>query len=185
MSLSFLAPIGYNVVSGLRTSLFRVTGRVFGGQERPMNFRVVGLIILTCFGFSFGACSPIEKKHGYVPPEEDLANLQVGVDTRGTVDDVIGAPSTSGVLAGGDYYYIRSRFRTIGPLKPEVVEREVLAISFTDNDVIANIERFSLADGNVVPLARRVTDSSVVGNGFLRQILGNFGNLNSESVFGN
>lgn len=129
------------------------------------------------------ACEPLYSNHGYVPPEEEVANLVVGVDTRTTVDDIIGAPSASGVLGGGDYYYVRSRIKAVGARRPEVIERQVLAISFASDETIANIERFSLADGRIVPLARRVTDSSVVGQGFLRQILGNFGNIDPSQVF--
>lgn len=129
------------------------------------------------------ACSPIYTNHGYLPPQADLNELKVGVDTRATVDDVVGAPSSSGVLDGGDYYYIRTQFKTVGPRRPEVVERQVLAISFRPNDTIANIETFSLADGRVVPLTRRVTDSSVEGRSFLRQLLGNVGAVDAESVF--
>lgn len=131
------------------------------------------------------ACSATYKNHGYVPPEEDLQALVVGVDTRATVDDTIGPPSASGMLDGGDYYYVRSRIRTYGMYRPEVVERKVLAISFNEDDTIANIETFSLADGQIVPLARRETDSSVVRNGFLRQLLGNIGNINPAGAFGN
>jgi len=122
-------------------------------------------------------CSAIYSNHGYVPTDADLQELIVGVDTRATVDDVIGPPSSSGLLAGGDYYYVRSRLRAFGMFEPEVVERQILAISFDDADTIANIERFGQEDGNVVALSRRVTDSSVVGNGFWRQVLGNIGNF--------
>ncbi|SEK52075.1 Beta-barrel assembly machine subunit BamE [Roseovarius azorensis] len=145
--------------------------------------RVVRAVALCCL-LILTACSATYRNHGYVPPEEDLENLVVGVDSRATVDDVIGAPSASGMLSDGDYYYVRSRIRTYGMYRPEVVERQVLAISFNDDDTIANIERFSLADGQVVPLARRVTDSSVVSGGFLRQLLGNIGNINPEGAFG-
>lgn len=146
--------------------------------------RVARAMALCCL-LLISACSAIYKNHGYVPPEEDLQNLVVGVDTRATVDDVIGPPSISGMLTGGDYYYVRSRVRTYGMYRPEVVERQVLAISFKEDDTIANIERFSLADGQIVPLTRRVTDSSVVRNGFLRQLLGNIGNINPAGAFGN
>lgn len=129
------------------------------------------------------ACTPSYKNHGYVPSEEDLASLVVGVDTRSTVDELVGVPSASGLLDGGDYYYVRSRIKEVGAYRPEVVERQVLAISFAPDETIANIERFSLADGNVVPLTRRVTDSSVVGKGFLRQLLGNFGNVDPSQFF--
>ena len=145
--------------------------------------QVVRAVALCCL-LILTACSATYRNHGYVPLEEDLENLVVGVDSRATVDDLIGAPSVSGMLSDGDYYYVRSRIRTYGMYRPEVVERQVLAISFNDDDTIANIERFSLADGQIVPLARRVTDSSVVSGGFLRQLLGNIGNLNPAGAFG-
>jgi len=137
---------------------------------------VLGVVALT-------ACSATYQNHGYVPLEEDLQQLVVGVDTRATVDDVIGTPSVAGMLNEGDYYYVRSRVREYGMFRPEEIERQVLAISFAEDDTIANIERFALADGNIVPLSRRVTDSSVVDNGFLRQILGNFGNIDPSQMF--
>lgn len=139
-------------------------------------FLMLGLLLTT-------GCSATYRNHGYVPSEMELAELVVGVDSRATVDDVIGAPSTSGMLSEGDYYYVRSRIRTRGMFRPQVIDREVLAISFDETDTIANIERFGLQDGNVVPLSRRVTDSSVVGNGFLRQLLGNFGNFDPGEIF--
>lgn len=141
------------------------------------------LSIILCVTGVLAACTPSYRNHGYVPNEEDLASLVVGVDTRSTVDDVVGAPSASGLLSGGDYYYVRSRVKEVGAYRPEVIERQVLAISFSEDETIANIERFNLADGNVVPLTRRVTSSSVVGKGFLRQLLGNFGNVDPEQFF--
>ena len=131
---------------------------------------------------AFAACAPVFRNHGYVPSEEDLTEIVVGVDTRATVDDMIGAPSAGGVLEDGDYYYVRSRIRHFGMLEPEVTEREVLAVSFDEAGVVRNIERFGLEDGRVVPLSRRVTSSSVEGKGFLRQLLGNIGAFNPASV---
>ncbi len=141
-------------------------------------------IVVAALGLaSLVACTAIYRNHGYVPTDEDLNQLVVGVDSRATVDDVIGAPSAAGVLGEGDYYYVRSRMKHFGMLRPEVVERRVLAISFDQSDTIANIETFSLRDGNIVPLTRRVTDSSVTGKGMLRQILDNFGNIDPSQFF--
>ncbi len=139
--------------------------------------RVVSAMALCCL-IVVTACSATYKNHGYVPLDEDLQNLVVGVDTRATVDDSVGPPSLSGMLGDGNYYYVRSRVREYGMFRPEVVERQVLAISFNGDNTIANIERFGLEDGNIVPLSRRVTDSSVLSNGFLRQLLGNITNIN-------
>ncbi|MDO5756878.1 MAG: outer membrane protein assembly factor BamE [Rhodobacterales bacterium] len=128
-------------------------------------------------------CTSLYKNHGYVPPDEDLNRLVAGVDTRAKVDDLIGAPSAAGMLAGGDYYYVRSRVRTYGMKRPEVIDRQVLAISFDNAGVIANIERFDLQDGHTVVLSRRVTESSVEGKGFLASIMDNFGNINPANFF--
>ena len=139
-------------------------------------FAVLGLALIM-------GCTATYRNHGYVPPDEDLQQLVVRVDTRTTVDDVIGVPSTSGLLGDGDYYYVRSRVRHFGMKRPEVIERQVLVISFDNSDVIANIERFDLRDGIIVPLSRRVTDSSVAEKGFLTQMLSNVGNLNPADFF--
>ncbi len=130
------------------------------------------------------ACTPIFRNHGYVPPAEDLAEIKVGTDTRESVAEAVGAPGASGVVRDSGYYYVRSRIRHYGPKRPEVVSREVVAISFDQRGVVSNVERFGLEDGVVIPLERRVTESSVENTGFLRQLLGNIGNFNPANIPG-
>ncbi|MEO0936793.1 MAG: outer membrane protein assembly factor BamE [Pseudomonadota bacterium] len=132
---------------------------------------LVGLVL------GLGACAATFRTHGYIPPEEDLDLLVVGVDSRASVEDIAGVPGASGATRDGDYFYVRSRVREFLFLEPQVVEREVLAISFDQAGVIENIERFGLEDGRVVRLQTRVTDSGVRDNTFLRQLIGNFGRL--------
>ncbi len=127
------------------------------------------------------ACTPQFRDHGYVPSEDQLADIFVGVDTRETVAEVIGAPSSSGVLRESGYYYVSQRIRTLTYHAPEVIEREVVAISFDSNGVVSNVERFGLQDGNVVALSRRVTTSNVQGLNFLQQLFGNVGSLDIGS----
>jgi outer membrane protein assembly factor BamE (lipoprotein component of BamABCDE complex) len=148
-----------------------------------MSMRVLR-ILAVCGLAVLAACASTYQNHGYVPPETDLEKLVVGVDTRATVDDLIGPPSVSGLVGDGDYYYVRSRRRSYMMLRPKVVEREVVAISFNDDDTIANIERFGLEAGKTVPISRRVTDCSVVDNGFLRQIINNIGVFGPEQIIG-
>ncbi|WP_416061088.1 outer membrane protein assembly factor BamE [Pseudooceanicola antarcticus] len=130
------------------------------------------------------ACTAQYRNHGYVPDESQLDQVVVGVDTRDTVLDVIGAPSTAGVLDGGDFYYVRSRVKTFAYQRPEVVERTVLAISFDSRGVVSNIETFGLQDGQVVRLQSRVTSSSTQDKTFIRQLLGNLGRFDAAGVLG-
>ncbi|WP_415402711.1 outer membrane protein assembly factor BamE [Tateyamaria sp. SN3-11] len=142
------------------------------------------VILAGTVALALAACTPTFRNHGYIPAEEDLQELAVGIDTRSSVEDLVGPPTAGGVLEGGDYFYVRSKVRTFGPRKPQVVERQVLAISFDGEGVLQNIERFGLEDGRVVSLSRRVTESGVTDTSFLRQLLGNIGRIGPDGVFG-
>ncbi|KAF0677526.1 outer membrane protein assembly factor BamE [Profundibacterium mesophilum] len=130
-----------------------------------------GLLLLVA------GCSSVYRNHGYVPVDEDLATLQVGVDTRDTVAQAIGTPTSAGLLGDGGWYYVQSRFRQFAYRAPEEIDREVVAISFTPAGTVENIERFGLREGRVVALSRRVTEANVKGVGFLSQLFGNIGNF--------
>jgi len=133
---------------------------------------------------ALSACAPQFSNHGYIPPQEDLDQITVGVDTRASVEESIGTPSTAGVVNDSGFYYVRSRQRTIGALAPQMIERQVLAISFDSGGVVTNIEEFGLERGQVVPISRRVTTSGVTNSGFLRQLLGNLGRFNPAGLAG-
>lgn len=129
------------------------------------------------------ACQPIYSNHGYIPTDDDLALLQVGVDTRDTVAATVGRPAASGLLADEAWYYVQSRFKTFGISSKTEVDRQVVAISFDQNGMIANIERFGLDQGRIVPISRRITTTNIRGRGVLAQIFGNIGKLNTGELF--
>ena len=123
------------------------------------------------------ACATIVRQHGYIPPDEDLQAIVVGVDTRDSVEASIGKPSTSGVLREGSWFYIGSKIRHFGALKPKEIEREVLAVRFDQAGTVQNIERFGLERGQVVVLSRRVTETTIRDVTFIRQLIRNFGRI--------
>lgn len=156
-----------------------MSSRVHGGKRPAVlgrgAFFAALLVALT-------GCSPTYKNHGYVPAQEDLEQIVVGIDTRSSVEDTLGTAGSTSVLEDDAMYFVRSRFRTFALLEPEVVEREVVAVSFDDNGVVQNIETFGLERGQVVQLSRRVTDSSVANKTFLRQLLGNIGQFTPGGI---
>ncbi len=139
-----------------------------------INVRAIQATTFAAF-LTLGACAPQYQNHGYIPPQEELDLIEVGSDTRESVAEKIGVPSSAGVLKSSGYYYVKIRKRAIGPLASKEIEREVLAVSFSDNGVVENVERFGLERGQVVPISRRVTSSPVADKSFLRQLLGNLG----------
>jgi outer membrane protein assembly factor BamE (lipoprotein component of BamABCDE complex) len=128
------------------------------------------------------ACAPVFRNHGYVPAPDELALVEVGVDTRETVGEKIGRPSTSGLLNDVGWFYVQSRYRHAGFREPQEVERRVLAITFTEAGVVENVGTYGLEDGQVVPISRRVTETNIKGIGFIRQLLGSIGRLRAEDL---
>lgn len=145
-----------------------------------MKSALLGFLILGVAG-----CSATFQNHGYVPSETDLAEVIVGVDTRDTVGETVGRPTSMGVLDSGGWYYSQSRWRHFAFKAPKIIERQVVAITYTDAGIVENIERFTLEDGRVVPLSRRVTDSNVKGISLIQQLLGNLGNFQAGEFLSN
>jgi hypothetical protein len=55
-------------------------------------------------------------------------------------------------------------------------------VTFTEDGIVENVERFGLEKGRVVALSRRVTDSNIKGVGFLRQLFGSLGKLRADQI---
>ncbi len=130
------------------------------------------------------SCSATYEYHGYAPSDMELANVIVGADTRETVEEIIGKPTSTGALKDGNWYYVSTKMRNYTYKAPKEVERKLVAVSFDKNDVVSNIERFGLKDGRVITLNRRVTTDVVKGPSVLSQVLGNIGNFDLSQVVG-
>lgn len=149
-------------------------GRLGSGVRRGTTALAVALL---------AACTALYQNHGYIPREADLEQVVVGQSTREDVAKAVGRPSSTGLLTGGAWYYVGSRFRHFGPREPEEIDRQVVAISFDEAGTVENVERFGREKGRVVVLSRRVTDSNIEGLSFLRQLLGNIGNVSAGQLF--
>ncbi|MBT6189430.1 MAG: outer membrane protein assembly factor BamE [Tateyamaria sp.] len=139
-------------------------------------------VIILVASLALAGCSPTYRNHGYIPSDEDLQELAIGIDTRASVEDLVGPPSSGGLLEGGDYYYVRSRTKTFGIRAAKETERQVLVVSFDAAGVLQNVEQFGLEAGRVVRLSRRVTSSAVGNVSLIRQLLGNIGQFDAADA---
>lgn len=128
------------------------------------------------------ACTPVYRNHGYIPAEDELAQVSVGQDTKETVAQKVGRPSVEGLLNTNGWFYVQSRFKTVGPRQPQEIDRQVVAITFDAQDRVANIERFGLEQGEVVAISRRVTSTSIKQIGLIQQLLGSLGRLRADQL---
>lgn len=154
----------------------------FGMAGRDAIGRALRLMMAALVLIGLAACAPTYENHGYVPTDDELSFIKVGRDTRETVATMISKPSASGLLNDVGWYYVQSNWKTYGLRPPEEVSREVLAITFTEDGVVQNIERFGLKDGNIVTISRRVTTPNIKGQGFVKQLFGNVGGLDPAAM---
>ncbi len=140
----------------------------------------LGLVALLLGALS--ACSAVYRNHGYIPPQEALDQVVVGVDTRDSLAETLGRPSSTGLLDASGWYYVQSRWRHFAYRAPEEIDRQVVAISFDARGTVANVERFGLENGRVVVLSRRVTETSIRGVSFLRTLYQNFGRIQASDL---
>ncbi|NND42688.1 MAG: outer membrane protein assembly factor BamE [Silicimonas sp.] len=139
-----------------------------------IGIAVAGLAVLA-------SCSRLEDSHGYIPDQALLSQVQLGVDTKDTTARLLGRPGTAGIIDDRGWYYVKSDYERFLWRAPVEVDRQVVAVSFSEAGVVENVERFGLEDGQVVALSRRVTTSNTRGIGFLRQLFSNIGGLDAGS----
>jgi outer membrane protein assembly factor BamE (lipoprotein component of BamABCDE complex) len=143
-----------------------------------LRMALAGLVL------GLAACASVYRNHGYVPVEEDLALVEVGVDTRETVAQKVGRPSAQGLLNDVGWFYVQSRFQHYGPREPKEIDRQVVAITFTEAGVVENIARYGLEDGRAVEISRRVTETNIKGIGFIRQLFQSIGRMRGSDIVG-
>jgi outer membrane protein assembly factor BamE (lipoprotein component of BamABCDE complex) len=130
------------------------------------------------------ACTPIVRNHGYIPRQSELATLALGSDSRDDVIAKLGRPGLTGLLDDQSIYYVQSRFQQVALLAPEETDREVLALTFTPDGRLGNVERFGLEQGRIVQLNPARTAEVFADRGVISRIFGNVGFFDAESLFG-
>ena len=103
------------------------------------------------------ACAPVQNQRGYVPNQDAIGTIAVGTDTKEMVSMKLGEPSTLATFGGDTWYYISSQVEQNAFFAPRPTERNILAVEFGGDGKVANVARYTLADGRVVDFQTRET----------------------------
>ncbi len=133
------------------------------------------IAVATCVAATLAGCSTIERNRGYVPDASELAQIAIGTDSRQTVQDSLGSPSAIGTFDDSAWYYIRSRHERVAFFREEVIDREVVAIYFDDENKVEDIAHYGIEQGQVVSYSNRRTPTRGRELTILEQLLGNIG----------
>jgi len=124
---------------------------------------------------ALSACAPIKDVRGYVPDDEKVSTVSIGADTRDTVQEKLGTPSSTAAFGDPTWYYISTEQQRYAFFKPDVTKRQILAIQFADSGKVNDIRKYGIEDGQVIALVDRETPSRGKEMTFLQQLFGNMG----------
>lgn len=123
-----------------------------------------------------GACAPVQTYNGFRADRnnEEIPDPQVGVDTRDTVMQRFGSPSSTAIFDQTAWYYVSSTQERMAFYTPRTTERRVMVVRF-DGDTVSAVEKFGLERGRIVSYNDEVTPTRGRELGVLEQLLGNVG----------
>jgi len=143
-------------------------------------------IFLCIFGTSCSSfVSPIVENRGYVFDDKLLNEIYLDQTVASDVLDILGSPSTTSSIDASTWYYIYSKAETIAFYNPEITDRRVLAITFSDDDKVNNLKYYGLEDGKVISYVNRQTPTRGRELTVIQQLFGNLGRLGAGSLPGN
>ena len=108
---------------------------------------------------------------------ESVEAIEAGQYTQEDVLALLGTPSTVSTFDNRKWYYIGHRSTQFAFERPEVVERNVLVVSFDDTGFVSNKQIFSLGDGREIEPIPRETPTEGRDFTIMQQLLGNLGRL--------
>ncbi len=134
---------------------------------------------------ALAACTPTVSYRGYLPRQQDLDKLRVGM-SKSEVEATLGSPSTTATIrtAGDSFYYISSVVEQQAFFDPQETQRKVLAIRFDANDQVESFATYTLEDGQIINMNTRKTPTAGREYTILQQIFSNLGNLAPQGTPG-
>ncbi len=115
-------------------------------------------------------CTPTINQRGYLSDPIGEAALRIGTDTKTTVQDRLGDPSTQATFGGDSWYYISSVEKRIAFFDPKVENRSILALRFDKEGKLADVKHYGLKDGHIVAFETRETPAKGRELTFLQQL---------------
>ena len=141
-----------------------------------MNNVVARLAAVAALAGLATACAPVVGNHGFQIVDVAPADIVAGTDTRETVVTKLGSPSAVSTFEDNIWYYISQTTERYTYNRPQVAQRTVTAITFSETDnTVTEVRSLDLADGQQVTMNDRETPTRGRELTILEQLLGNVG----------
>lgn len=125
-----------------------------------------------------GACSPTVSTHGHRIDEDILAQIEPGQTSRDQVESLLGSPSSRSTFDDGSWYYVSQRTERKSFYQENLVDQQVVTITFDPSGVVEAVDRNALDDARQIQPVERETPTEGNELSLLEQFIGNVGRFN-------
>ena len=141
-------------------------------------FRILPLLAISS-AIALGACSPMKEVRGNMLEERQVERIEPFITNKVQVQQMLGTPSAKAMFDEDIWYYVGQTTEQTAFFEPEVTQREIYAITFTEAGLVSSIREVDSA-GEEVPFVDRETPTSGHNLTLMQQLLGNIGKFNTE-----
>ena len=128
------------------------------------------------FVVATAACAPVNTYSGFSAERNNvqIADPQVGVDTRDTVQQRFGSPSTTAVFDQTAWYYVSQTQEQVAFYRPRITQRQVMVVRF-NGETVSAVEKYGMERGRLVAYDTHETPTRGRELGIIEQLFGNIG----------
>src|SRR3984885_757176 len=139
------------------------------------------LVAPLCVAWALAACSVPVDQRGNVPDEANLSQIKPGETDKATVTRLLGTPSTVAAFDANTWYYVSQKTKTVAFFRTDVLDQQVVAITFNQDGVVKTVDTHGLQDAQAVTPNPNATPSKGREFSTIEMFLGNFGKFVNKS----
>jgi len=121
------------------------------------------------------ACQPTIDQRGNLPEQDRMGQIAPGKTDKATVTWLLGSPSSVAAFDMNTWYYISQKTENLAFFRTELLDQQVVAITFDSDGVVKDIATRKFADRELVEPDPNATPSAGREFSLIEQFLGNFG----------
>jgi outer membrane protein assembly factor BamE (lipoprotein component of BamABCDE complex) len=124
------------------------------------------------------ACTASSNTHGNMLQDYQIKEVKADHDNVTSVLRKLGSPTTKAPFDDNTWYYLGQKTQKRGIFDPEVVETQIVVVSFGDNGLVKEIIEIDDDKIDQIPYSQDKTETSGQEMTVIQQLLGNIGRFN-------
>ncbi len=148
-------------------------------RGRRSALTVFGLMIALLALPVLPGCTPTVETHGHSLDDAQIAKIKPGSSSRQEVLQLMGSPSSLSTFDDKAWYYVSQRTEKTSFYQQDVVDQEVVSVTFDEAGRVAGIDRHGLDQVAAIDPVDRVTPTAGSSPSIFKQLIGNIGRFST------